>query len=662
MMRYMNRCLFSAACALVVLPILLLNSAVWAAEVTDRSASSWVPLPKELGTNLFLWRDTCNVYVLRKGEDALVIDLGDGSVLEHLSEIGVQKVEWVLFTHHHREQCQGAPRLKGRLVRIAAPEAERSLFEQPASFRKMKPSLGDRYTVHGASYVRPPIEAIKIDRGIAGMDSFTWRGHEFRCLETKGNSPGGMSYFLEEENGWLAFTGDVMLEGARMHNWFDSEWDYGFAAGIYPLHAAASLIESFDPPFLFPSHGPIVPNPVRQLRQYQEKLRRLERLLVRGYEINTFQGADQDRLSRPTAAPNVWQVSKHLFKFKGPGFYPNFTLILSDSGHALVSDCGLMDKKFLNDGLEGLREHYGLKTIDALIVSHMHGDHFLQAPFLSEKWGAQVWALDRMAAPMEHPERFDYCAMIESYGDGFDSIHLDRTFKPGESFDWEGHRFTVDWMPGQTEFALCLHGRIDGRKVAFTGDNLFGNPRDPKQTGHEAVVGRNSAILEEGYIYGAEFLKRLKPDLLMGGHSFVMDKPAKFIERFRAWSYDMREAFRALSSDSDYRYGFDPYWVRAEPYRINLHAGTTAEFTVHFRNFLPRRQQYRVEFHAPAGLAVEPAEVSIGLEPEARSAVPVRVRAAGDGPTGLRIIGLDITRDGQRCGELFDCIVNVEGK
>ena len=51
------------------------------------------------------FRDTCNVYVLNDGDAALLIDLGDGSVLEHLKEIGVRRVEWVLFTHHHREQC-----------------------------------------------------------------------------------------------------------------------------------------------------------------------------------------------------------------------------------------------------------------------------------------------------------------------------------------------------------------------------------------------------------------------------------------------------------------------------------------------------------------------------------------------------------------------------
>ena len=138
---------------------------------------------------------------------------------------------------------------------------------------------------------------------------------------------------------------------------------------------------------------------------------------------------------------------------------------------------------------------------------------------------------------------------------------MDRVFKPGESFAWEGRQFTVDWMPGQTEFALCLHGQIDGRNVAFTGDNIFGDPDDPAQTGHEAMVAHNSAILEEGYIYGAEFLGRLKPDILVGGHSFVMDHPGAFIERYRKWSYEMRDAFQALSPDPDYRYWFDPFWV-----------------------------------------------------------------------------------------------------
>ena len=56
----------------------------------------------------------------------------------------------------------------------------------------------------------------------------------------------------------------------------------------------------------------------------------------------------------------------------------------------------------------------------------------------------------------------------------------------------------------------CLWLELDGKRIAFTGDNLFANSSDKSQDGHEAVVARNSAIFEEGYLYGSKYLKDLK--------------------------------------------------------------------------------------------------------------------------------------------------------
>jgi glyoxylase-like metal-dependent hydrolase (beta-lactamase superfamily II) len=626
----------------------------------------------ELFPELFVWTDTCNVYVLRDGDAALLIDLGDGSVLDRLGDIGVKRVEWVLLTHHHREQCQGATRLKGSGAQVAAPEAERALFERPTDFRKMNVSLGDTFTIHGASYVRPPIQPIPLDRTFSTNDLFTWRSHEFRCVDTRGNSPGGMTYLLKPSASsathWLAFSGDVMLDGARMHTWFDTEWDYGFAAGIQALRRSVAQLAEADLAWLLPAHGPTVHPPAGQLGQCERKLANLERLYVRGYGVEGASAAYQDKVSQPTAVSNVVQVSPHLFKFKRPNFWPNFGLILADSGRALVVDCGLLDEQFLDTALDGMRQHFGLRAIDAVIVTHMHGDHFLEAPHLREKWGAPVWALDNMVNPMEHPEWFDYAAPIQAYGkknrDGspMTGVRVDRAFKPGERFAWEGYRFTVDWMPGQTEFALCLHGRIDGRKVAFTGDNLFGDPDDPSQTGHEAMVAHNSAVLEEGYLYAGEYLKRLKPDLLIGGHSFVMDHPAKFIERYRRWAYQMRNAFRELSSEPDYRYGFDPFWVRAEPYRVRVAPGATSEVALHVRNFTKRPQNHHLEIHTPPGLVAEPAAIDVRLSGEARRAFPICLRAAPGAAAGVRIVAFDVTLDGRRLGEWFDLVAEVRAE
>lgn len=613
--------------------------------------------------DVFLWTDTCNVWVLRDGDSALLIDLGDGSVLEQLPKIGVKRVEWVLFTHHHREQCQGAPRLAGSETKIGAPAAERALFEKPTDFRKMQVRLQDPFTIHGASYVRPPIRPIAIDKAFEKMDTFQWRGHEFWCIDTKGSSPGAMSYLLRTKSGWLAFTGDVMLEGAKLHTWFDSEWDYGFAAGVWALANSAGQVAGYDPEWLLPSHGPAIRRPAKQLSAFQDKLRRFEKLLVRGYPVSTFSGAAQDRLSRPTKVPHVWQVSPHVYKFRGPDYYPNFYLIIADSGRGLAIDCGLIKPEVLDQAIVGMRQHLGLKSIDAMIPTHMHGDHFLQGPHLRERWGTELWALDRMSDVCEHPEWFDYAAPIQAYGKGIDGVRFNRLFKDGEKLSWEGFDLTVDWMPGQTEFALCVQGVIDGKRIAFTGDNLFGDPSDPVQTGHEAMVAHNSAILEEGYIVGSEYLARIKPDLLLGGHSYVMPEPAAFIERYRRWSYDMRDAFRDLIHEEDYRYGFDPFWVRAQPYRSTVRAGESIELTLHVRNFLKREQTQRIEIHAPPDLVVEPATklvAEVKLTAESRQQLRVMLRTRPDAKPGVHLIAFDITRDGHRCGELFDAIVEIQ--
>jgi len=165
-----------------------------------------------------------------------------------------------LLTGHHREKSQGLTKLDLTKTQIGAPEAERSLLEHPDSFRKMRPSLNDPFTVHSASYARPAIRPIHLSRGFTKADTFEWHGRTIRCEETKGNSPGGMSYLLQQNGHWLAFSGDVMLDNARMNNYFDSEWDYSFGAGIYALHDAAAWLAGYDPAYLFPAHGPAIPN------------------------------------------------------------------------------------------------------------------------------------------------------------------------------------------------------------------------------------------------------------------------------------------------------------------------------------------------------------------------------------------------------------------
>jgi len=83
----------------------------------------------QIGSSVVRFRDTCNVYLIRAGTEAILIDFGDGAILDHLSEFGVERVTDVLMTHHHRDNAQGLARAAAAGIRIWVPPTERDLFE-----------------------------------------------------------------------------------------------------------------------------------------------------------------------------------------------------------------------------------------------------------------------------------------------------------------------------------------------------------------------------------------------------------------------------------------------------------------------------------------------------------------------------------------------------
>ena len=82
----------------------------------------------KISENLYCFNDTCNVYLIIDGDAGLLIDAGSGAVLSEIENIGCRRIEWVLHTHHHRDQCWGDSDLLEHGARIAVPQHERHLF------------------------------------------------------------------------------------------------------------------------------------------------------------------------------------------------------------------------------------------------------------------------------------------------------------------------------------------------------------------------------------------------------------------------------------------------------------------------------------------------------------------------------------------------------
>jgi hypothetical protein len=77
------------------------------------------------------------------------------------------------------------------------------------------------------------------------------------------------------------------------------------------------------------------------------------------------------------------------------------------------------------------------------------------------------------------------------------------------------------------------------------------------------------------------------------------------------------------------------------------------------RNYRNREQTHRIALHTPAGFTTEPAILEGKRVGEGVTSHQVKIRAAANAQAGLHLLAFDITRDGVRHGELFDCIVWV---
>src|SRR4051795_796913 len=86
------------------------------------------PPAEQVAEGVLRVRDTCNVYVLRSGREATLVDFGSGAVLDRLGELGVDRVTDVLVTHHHRDQVQGLRRAAEAGIRIWVPPVEQELI------------------------------------------------------------------------------------------------------------------------------------------------------------------------------------------------------------------------------------------------------------------------------------------------------------------------------------------------------------------------------------------------------------------------------------------------------------------------------------------------------------------------------------------------------
>jgi glyoxylase-like metal-dependent hydrolase (beta-lactamase superfamily II) len=618
----------------------------------------------KISDHLYQLVDTCNVYLISDGDHGLLIDTGSGAIVDHLQQAGVQKVEWVLHTHHHRDQCTGTPRLREHGAQVAVPEYERHLFDQAELFwqtRRTYDNYNDRNTFFTVG------TDIPVDVVLEDYETFRWRGYEFFVLPAKGHTLGSSALIVKIDGQTVAFTGDLMGTGGKLYQLHAMEYTYGSMEGVLFTLQSIQALGKRNVDVCYPSHG----EPVTAVASDIHKLeRRLMDCVDLGRGMRTA-GRDSpvpEQVFLPD--PKLVPLSRHLL-WGGVWTCSNFYVILSDSGKAMFVDYGhayvphmhtgadhdgLESMRFIEHHLDELRDHYGVTEFSLVVPTHIHDDHTCGIPFLQRHHGTQVWALEEVGQVLADPAAWAStpCTFPKP-------IRIDRWLADGDRFQWEEYEFEIRFAPGQTEYHSVYAGMIDGRKVAFTGDNYFtaevvtGGKVEMRP--FQTTVLRNSFQLAM-HRQCAEVMRAMNPELICPGHRDVLPCTKQELDTYCDFITRKERVFCELVAEPADHY-IDLFWARLLPYLAVVQPGQKLDYRLLLRNNLQRPVTYEARLIGPSGWELSSEFSRVELEPGGRGELSLTAIAPPQADNTRRLITAEVKVDGRSQGQITEALVTV---
>ncbi|HEY0443859.1 MAG TPA: MBL fold metallo-hydrolase [Candidatus Limnocylindrales bacterium] len=601
----------------------------------------------QIAPDVFRFTDTCEVYVVRSGRDAILIDFGSGDVLDHLAELGVDRVTDVLMTHHHRDVAQGLPRAAAAGIRIWVPPTEVDLFAAVDEHWQARP-LANLYDLREDRFSL--LESVPVAGVMAEYRSRAFGGIDVLALPTPGHTVGSMTYVIDRAGKRFAFTGDLIAAPGKVWSLAATQWTYTGIEGV-----AATVLSSLDvldraPDLVLPAHGEPIEDPPAAIALLNSRLKALIDLRNPEWDIAGLRGA-----------PYV-PISAHLLSNRTS--VSNSYVLLSDSGSALVIDFGYdfttglpagTDRSSRRPWLETipmLKRNHGVDRIEVAIPTHYHDDHVAGFNLLRDVEGAEVWAPENMDEIFRTPSRYDLPCLW------YDPIPVDRRLEFGRPVQWHEYEITVHPLPGHTLYAAAIEFEVDGRRVLATGDQQDGRwvaDERPEMLNYQY---RNGFELDD-FVRSAELYKRLKPDLMIGGHWVPRPVTPEYLDELAAAGERLARAHRDLLPLEVVDFGAGGFGARIEPYQSDIRGGDAVEVSVEVRNPFGRPDEALVRLVAPAGWAASPGECRVPLAARGRATATFEVRPPKGVVARRARIAADLTVGSVRFGQQAEALVTV---
>jgi glyoxylase-like metal-dependent hydrolase (beta-lactamase superfamily II) len=599
---------------------------------------------EEVSPGVLRFRDTCNVYVLRRDSQAVAIDFGSGAVLDHLGDLDVERITDVLVTHHHRDQVQGLARAVEAGARVWIPPAEQDLIARVDRHWQIRTvendydTRQDRFSLLESVPVAGLVDEYRVRR-FGSFDVYP--------LPTPGHTTGSVTYLVELDGRLLAFAGDLIYGEGKVWSLAATQWTYTGVEGQAATVLSCALLAERAPDVLLPSHGDPVDDPVRALELTRTRLKEL-------VDLRSLEPWNLDEWLRDPWVP----ITPHLLRNR-TSFATTYAL-LSEAGAALLIDFGYD----LNTGVPGddraarrpllatvdkLRRDFGVERVEVVIPTHYHDDHVAGINLLRDVEGTEAWIPEDVAPVLEQPSRFDLPCLW------FDPVPADRVLPNGEPVTWREYELTTYPLPGHTLYAAAIVFDVDGRRVVATGDQQMFEAAGRSILNYQY---RNRFRIDD-YVQSAELYRVLRPDLMITGHWGARDVDDALLDELLEDGRRVAALHRELLPLEDVNFGAEGFGARIEPYRPTIGTDDVLALTVAVRNPFDRPAGAIIRLVTPMGWRASPELHELPLPEHGEGTVSFDVTTDGK-PVFRALLAADLTVDDVAFGQQAEALVTVE--
>jgi glyoxylase-like metal-dependent hydrolase (beta-lactamase superfamily II) len=604
----------------------------------------------ELAPGLFRVRDTCHVYVIAgpdgpDGRTGIAIDFGSGEVLDHLAEMGLDRLTHVLMTHHHRDQAQGLHRAVEAGIGVVVPPVEQDLFARVDRMWERRQVIDD-YNLREDRFSL--LEPVPVDGLAQEYRTAAYGGIDVLTLPTPGHTPGSVSYVVEVDGRRIAFTGDLVYAPGKVWSIAATQWSYSDQEGPAMTVLSALQLQRERLDLLCPSHGEPMADPAGALGALETNMQRyVDSRRAEPWDLRR-------RLDEPFE-----QLTPHLLRNRSSLAYSY--VLVSDSGAALVFDFGFDQTTGLPSGsdraarrpwlasLPALKRDHGVTRVEVAIPTHYHDDHVAGMPLLREVEGTEIWTPAHIAPVLATPLHHDLPCQW------FDPIPSDRVLEVGGTVRWQEYEITVHDLPGHTLFAAAYEVEVDGVRVLVTGDQQDGSwvPGERAETLNYQYRNR---FRVEDFRKSAALYARLRPELMVSGHWMPRWVDDTYLEMLARRGEEVVDLHRLLLPD-DLDLGADSVLARLTPYYSLVQSGAALVLTAEVRNPFDHDVRAEVVPVTPYGWH-DSGPVSRLVHAGGTEQVEVTVVAAGPPRRRVRV-AVDVRLGTLRLGQHAEALLDV---